>query len=120
MLRVPVLVRSVELSARRTVKPVGAPLKLGTGTKRRLSVEATYRPLLVVTVPTAVQVPPLRYCQTPSVLALAGLPTISTPASVLVPVPPLTVSVASLKALVNIELTVAPELRGVASLAEVA
>ena len=35
MLRVPVLMTLVESSARRTVRPVGVPLKLATGTKRR-------------------------------------------------------------------------------------
>ena len=65
MLRVPVVTALVESSASRTVRPVGAPLKLATGTKRKLSVEATYSPLLVDTVPTAVQVPLLRYCQLP-------------------------------------------------------
>ena len=120
MLRVPVLSKSVELSARRTVKPVGAPLKLATGTKRRLSVEETYRPLLVATVPTAVQLPPLRYCQAPCVPESAVLPTTSTPARLLALEPLETVSVASLKALVNIELTVAPALRTAALLTEVA
>ena len=104
----------------RTVRPVGVPLKLLTGKKRRLSVDATYKPLLVDTLPTAIQVPPLRYCHAPCVTAVASLTTITTPARVLVPVPLLTVSVASLNALVNSELTVAPELRNVGLLTEVA
>ena len=68
-------------SSARTVSPVGVPLKLATGTKRSLVVEA--RALAVApsaTVPIACQfVPSDEYSHTPSVPALAVLPTTAMP-----------------------------------------
>ena len=120
ILLVPVVTVSVELSARRTVNPVGVPLKFDTGTKRRLSAAATYNPLLVDTVPTSVHVLLLRYCQLPSVLALALLPTITTPAKLFALEPLETVSVVSLNAATKSVLTLLPELVIAGLLTEVA
>ena len=107
----PVVTVSVELSARRTVNSAGVPLKFATGTKRRLSAAATYNPLFVDTVPTLCQPVTSWYSQAPSVLALALLPTITTPAKLFAlepPVPDVTVSAVSTNSPLNRVLTVAP------------
>ena len=53
------VVTVVELSIRRTVSEPGTPLKLLTGTKRRLFAEATNSGNAVVGLPTPVQLVPL-------------------------------------------------------------
>ena len=95
-----------ELSIRRTVREPGTPLKLLTGTKRRLWLDSTSNGAASVGLPTATQLAPLKYSQTPC-CAVAAFATMAMPASVLALEPP-DVSVLSLKRAANRLPTVLP------------
>ena len=82
--------------------------------------DAIYKPLAVVTLPTPCQPETSWYSHDPCVTAFAVLPTISTPANVLAEDPPVTASVASLNTEPNRPDTVSPGFRTVGSDAEVA
>ena len=70
---------------------------------------ASVKPLEVDTdVLMLVQLVPLYHCQTPSLVALAALATIATPANALAEEPPVTWSLASLKVPLKSDDTVAP------------
>src|SRR5439155_1421953 len=85
---VPVAGVAPPVSMRRTVRLPGVPLKSAAGRKRRLSAAFTTRAEARLGEPTALQVPPVKYCQVPWATVTASA-MMATPYSVLYDEPPL-------------------------------